>query len=56
MSHMLMVGRSNDTLDSSDFLDAGTPPPSYAEVLACISTPSVNEMEGGASLARGNIS
>ncbi len=56
MSHLLMVRRSNDTLNSTDFLDAGTPPPSYAEVLACISTPSMNEMEGGASTVRGNVS
>ncbi|EFX79752.1 hypothetical protein DAPPUDRAFT_304342 [Daphnia pulex] len=52
MSHTLMLRRSNDTLDSSDFLDAGTPPPSYAEVLACISTPAMNEIEGGASSVR----
>lgn len=42
---ILMVRRSNDTMDSDEFLDAGTPPPSYAEVLACISTPAVNELE-----------
>lgn len=44
-SRILLVRRSNDTLDSDELLDAGTPPPSYAEVLACISTPAVNELD-----------
>lgn len=42
---LMLVRRSNDTLDSEELLDAGTPPPSYAEVLACISTPAVNELD-----------
>ena len=42
---VLIVRQSNDTLNSDDFLDAGTPPPSYAEVLACISNPAINESE-----------
>lgn len=53
-NHVLMVRRSNGTLDSDDFLDAGTPPPSYAEVLACISNPAVNALEENVS-AEGNV-
>jgi len=37
-----LAGRSTDTLNS-DMLGAGTPPPSYAEVLACISTETVDQ-------------
>lgn len=55
ISHVSMVRRSNDTLDSDDFLDAGTPPPSYAEVLACNSTPAINESEENFSPVRGKI-
>ena len=39
----VLVRRSNGTLDS-EFLDAGTPPPSYAEVLASISNPAVDQI------------
>ena len=53
-SRMFLLRRSNGTLDSDDFLDAGTPPPSYAEVLACISTPAVNEVDD--TSVRGTIS
>lgn len=56
LSHVSLVRRSNDTLDSGDFLDAGTPPPSYAEVLASISTPAMNEIEENFSPVRGKIS
>lgn len=37
-----LARRSNDTLNS-DMLGAGTPPPSYAEVLAYISTESIDQ-------------
>lgn len=52
LSHVSLVRRSNDTLDSGDFLDAGTPPPSYAEVLASISTTAMNEIEENFSPVR----
>ena len=37
-----LARRSNDTLNS-DMLGAGTPPPSYAEVLAYISTETIDQ-------------
>lgn len=43
---VVSVRRSNGTLDS-EFLDAGTPPPSYADVIACSSIPNLHEAASG---------